>query len=104
MRKRRSKKAVGCWWRSTERRTASPPFKRRSRSRLTTGKPIFFWGSPTWVSENGAMRRSHSRAISFNDGLRPAYLALGSSLLEQGKYPEAEQRLVKGLDLTPEAP
>jgi len=50
------------------------------------------------------MRRSHSRAISFNDGLRPAYLALGSSLLEQGKYPEAEQRLVKGLDLTPEAP
>jgi len=44
------------------------------------------------------------RAISFNDGLGPAYLALGSALLEEGKYSEAEQRLLRGLELSPEAP
>lgn len=47
---------------------------------------------------------SLGRAIAFNDSLGPAYLALGSSLLEEGKFSEAEQRLLKGLELDPDAP
>jgi tetratricopeptide (TPR) repeat protein len=47
---------------------------------------------------------SLARAISSNDGIGPAYLALGSCLLEEGKYPEAEQRLLTGIELNPDAP
>jgi tetratricopeptide (TPR) repeat protein len=52
-----------------------------------------------WMQAEPPLRQ----AIAVNERLGAAYLALGSCLLEEEKFDEAEQQLVKGLELTPEA-